>query len=360
MRAEGRPELSPERLLHVARQPGATHSPPPGAAPVGGGFGRQVIAGWRVGGQAAPCRGAGVDRGKSAASMGRFVRVASLAGWRGLGVRTDRSCWPSRTALGSPGGPTVSGRWPPGDWGSRPGGRGRTNPAPTQAHPRGAPGMGDGPWRSFSGDQRQAVRRLGASLAWSQRQWPGELCLSMKLGAAWVALAPARGSGRWWAIGSQRLPPCPGPRDLASPRWRRGTRFAQDTADLVILGDRLKRGSRPRPGPRHDGKVATRTGLGVRLQPGDAAPRRRGLLLPRFASLLFASCRPADGHAVSITVVLQRLSCMVAADALPAGAGFSWLLEGTTAVASRPSSSSFASGACQWAAPAGRRHVDQP
>jgi len=121
-----------------------------------------------VGGQPQPLAGQAC-RGKSAASMG-FVGSASLGWLEGLGVRTDAKLLASRTALEARGPPFLG--WPPA-MGSRPGGRGRPTPAPTQGAPRGVQAMGMDGGESSAAISAPSGTPASGELGLEQRQWPG-------------------------------------------------------------------------------------------------------------------------------------------------------------------------------------------
>jgi len=326
--------LSPERLAPSGRQGLEQHTRHPLAtALLEERLCRQYRC-WRWRTSRHLCRGRACRQIRR--SMG-FVGSAKPGCWRAGRYGTRREdCWPSRVLpLESPGGHRSAVAAADGVLGLV--GVGRPTRPRRRAHPRGAQAMG-WTWRSSAAISGQAVRRLGAELGLSKRPWPGSCCLSRSW-SSWLSLAASGGRGDV-GDGIKRMPLPLAAADLAFA-WRRAPRIAR-TQPICDWADSVSTVSRPSPWPAtRFGQGAPEPGLGVRLQPGEAA-LAPGCSAPGFGLLLSPSVgRLCMRHQFRFTVVAQR-PVPAWSPRRPPRQGRFLVLEGhPTAVASRPSSSSF-------------------
>ena len=294
---EGRPELSPERLLQVAASLEQHTRHPLATALLEEALARQLSL--LAVEDSRTFAGAGVQ-----GQIGGFDGVCRVGkpGWlEGLGVRTDAKLLASRTALEAQGATVLAVAAGDGVLGlvgvddqPRPD-AGRTLEALQ------AMGMDVA---ILSGDQRQAVRRLGAELGLEPEAMAWELLPEQKL----EQLVRWRQRGPVAMVGDGiNDAPALAAADLGIA-VATGTQIAQDTADLVILGDRLEAVVEALALAR-DTMAKVRQNLawafGYNLV---MLPLAAGLLLPRFGLLLSPPLAALLMATSSITVVLNALS----------------------------------------------------
>jgi len=294
---EGRPELSPERLLQVAASLEQHTRHPLATALLEEAVARQLplltVEDSRT------FAGAGVQ-----GQIGGFDGVCRVGkpGWLdGLGVRTDAKLLALRTALEAQGATVLAVAAGDGVLGlvgvddqPRPD-AGRTLEALQ------AMGM---EVAILSGDQCQAVRRLGTELGLEPEAMAWELLPEQKL----EHLVRWRQRGPVAMVGDGiNDAPALAAADLGIA-VATGTQIAQDTADLVILGDRLEAVVEALALAR-DTMAKVRQNLawafGYNLV---MLPLAAGLLLPRYGLLLSPPLAALLMATSSITVVLNALS----------------------------------------------------